>query len=149
MARDGGGYAPRVGKPPCANGHRVHVTNCSECHRESAAACVIPMSAATPINADMVTTLAIVPGFRIARALGVVTELSATSGWTAGWKGTTALEGAMNGLRRSAAAMGANGVVGPTSSTFAAGGGITNMLGPDAVGVLLVGTAVHLGPCTS
>ena len=37
---------------------------------------------------------------------------------------------------------GANAIVGLTCSTFGAGGGITSVLGGDAVGVMLMGTAV-------
>ena len=48
----------------------------------------------------------------------------------------------MSQLRQTAGALGANAIVGLSGSTFAAGGGITNMLGGDAVGVLLIGTAV-------
>ena len=39
---------------------------------------------------------------------------------------------------------GANAVVGLTGNTFGAGGGITSAIGGDAVGVLLMGTAVQI-----
>jgi|NGEPerStandDraft_6_1074524.scaffolds.fasta_scaffold360660_1 hypothetical protein len=55
------------------------------------------------VEADHVTTLQSLPGYRIARVLGVVTELSATSGLTATIKGNNALESGMAALRRSAA----------------------------------------------
>lgn len=89
-----------------------------------------------------VTTLQGIPGFRITRVLGVVTELAATSGFTANAKGNSALDSGMTALRHNAKTMGANSIVGLTSSTFSAGGGITSAFGGDAVGVLLMGTAV-------
>jgi uncharacterized protein YbjQ (UPF0145 family) len=85
--------------------------------------------------------LHVLPGYRILDVLGVVSELSATSGWTATSKGGTALQNAMEQLRRTAGSMGANAIVGLTGSTFGAGGGITSVFGGDAVGVLLIGTA--------
>lgn len=94
------------------------------------------------VDPKMVTTLQSLPGHRTVAVLGVVSELSATSGWTATSKGGTALENAMLQLRRTAASMGANAILGVVASSFGAGGGITNMLGGDAVGVLLLGTAV-------
>lgn len=94
------------------------------------------------VPAHQVTTLDALPGYRTVRALGVVTELSATSGLTATAKGTTALETGLFRLRQSAGEMEANAIVGLTSSSFGAAGGITGVLGGDAVGVLLIGTAV-------
>jgi uncharacterized protein YbjQ (UPF0145 family) len=98
-----------------------------------------------PIDAlplERVTTLHELPGYRIATVVGVVTELSATSGFTATSKGNVALDQAMANLRRTASERGANAVVGLSASTFGARGGVTGALGGDAVGVLLVGTAV-------
>jgi Uncharacterized conserved protein len=94
-----------------------------------------------PVPLAFVTTLDRIPGWVISRLLGVVTELNATSGFTATTKGNTALDTAMLNLRKSASALGANAILGLTSSTFGAHGGITNALGGDAVGVLLIGTA--------
>ena len=51
-------------------------------------------------------------------------------------------------LGRSAAAAGGNAIVGLRHSTFGAGGGITNALGGDAVGVMLIGTAVTVESVT-
>jgi uncharacterized protein YbjQ (UPF0145 family) len=90
----------------------------------------------------MMTTLAVVPGHRVTRSHGVVTELAATSGFTATAKGNVALDTAMENLRRSAARLNANAIVGLHSSAFGAAGGITSAFGGDAVGVLLMGTAV-------
>jgi uncharacterized protein YbjQ (UPF0145 family) len=98
------------------------------------------------VHLDRVTTLATLPGYLITKGLGVVTELSATSGLTATMKGTAALDAAMTALCSTAGAMRANAIVGLTSSVFGAGGGITSAFGGDAVGVLLVGTAVVVEP---
>ena len=94
------------------------------------------------VSPDMMTTLAGVPGHRVVRSHGVVTELAATSGFTATAKGNDALDTAMENLRRSAARLNANAIVGLHSSVFGAAGGITSAFGGDAVGVLLTGTAV-------
>jgi uncharacterized protein YbjQ (UPF0145 family) len=98
------------------------------------------------VRLDHVTTLQTLPGYTITRVLGVVTELSATSGLTATQKGTAALEAGMASLCVAAGAMGANAILGLTSSTFGAAGGITSTFGGDAVGVLLVGTAAVVEP---
>jgi uncharacterized protein YbjQ (UPF0145 family) len=98
------------------------------------------------IHPDKVTTLQNLPGYKTIRALGVVSELSAASGFTAGSKGATALERAMSTLRVRAEDMGANAIVALSASAFGAGGGITSALGGDAVGVLLVGSAVTVEP---
>lgn len=99
-------------------------------------------SGSNRVAVEMITTLDEVPGFRILRTCGVVTELTSHSGWTATTKGNVALDQAMESLRRSAALLSANAVVGLRSSVFGAGGGITGALGGDAVGVLLMGDAV-------
>jgi len=49
-------------------------------------------------------------------------------------------------LYERAADLGGNAVLGLVPSTFGAGGGITNALGGDAVGVLLLGTAAIVEP---
>lgn len=108
------------------------------------------VAGATPITVplDRVTTLPSLPGFSTMKVLGVVTELSATSGFTATMKGTAALDAGMAALCRSAGAMRANAILGLTSSAFGAGGGITSAFGGDAVGVLLIGTAAVVEPLT-
>jgi len=68
--------------------------------------------------------------------------LTSASGWTAKSKGNTALEGALGNLVDSAVELGANAIIGVQAATFGAGGGITNVVGGDAVGVLITGTAV-------
>ena len=119
---------------------------CNNCGRPADVADVISgdlMAAALgPIPASMITTLQALPGFRVTALLGVVNELTSASGWTAASKGNSALSAAMEGLNRSAKAMGANAVIGLSATTFGAHGGITSGFGGDAVGVLLLGTAV-------
>ncbi len=89
-----------------------------------------------------ITTLHALPGHRITAVHGVVSMLSGSSGFTATAKGNDALSGALSGLMARAAGMGGNAVVGLSGSTFGAGGGITSAFGGDAIGVLLLGTAV-------
>jgi hypothetical protein len=91
-----------------------------------------------------VSTLHSLPGHTTTEVLGVVTELSATSGLTATIKGGSALQNAMELLRQTAGIMGANAILGLSGSTFGAGGGITSAFGGDAVGVLLLGTAAKV-----
>jgi uncharacterized protein YbjQ (UPF0145 family) len=98
------------------------------------------------VQSERVTTLQELPGYRVTRVLGVVTDLSAASGFTASMKGQSALTDSMRRLRSNAAAMGANAVLALTSSAFGAAGGITSAFGGDAVGILLVGTAVVVEP---
>lgn len=98
--------------------------------------------AAVPLSRT--TTLQALPGHRVVRVHGLVTELVGAAGLTAGMKGREALSGATAGLRISAHEMGANAILGLTASTFGAGGGLTNVFGGDAVGVLLMGTAVFV-----
>jgi hypothetical protein len=106
----------------------------------------VPIDAS--IDPDHVTTLQCLPGYKTIRALGVVSELGAASGFTASSKGATALERAMFAISRSAEALGANAIVALSASSFGAGGGITSAFGGDAVGVLLVGSAVTVEPLT-
>lgn len=100
------------------------------------------------VPTDKVTTMTAVPGTEVVRSLGVVTALSSSSVWTAGHKGQTALDAALTRLRVSAHDMGANAVVGLQVSAFGAAGGVTSVVGGDAVGVVLVGTAVKVRPLT-
>lgn len=96
------------------------------------------------VPGDRVVTTPQLAGFHIVRVIGAVTELSATSGFTAAMKGNDALDDAMSKLRRTAAEAGANAIVGLTASVFGAKGGVTSAFGGDAVGVLLMGTAVYV-----
>ena len=110
--------------------------------------CLMPVSysarpaSSSEISREMVTTLSVVPGHRVVRSHGVVTELAATAGFTATSKGNFALDTAMENLRRSAFKLTANAIVGLHVAAFGAAGGITSAFGGDAVGVLLAGTAV-------
>lgn len=98
------------------------------------------------VDESMVCTTDVIPGHRIVSVLGIVTELSANSGWTATSKGNTALAESLQRLRLTAAGMGANAIVGLCGSPFGARGGVTSVVGGDAVGVLLLGTAVVAEP---
>lgn len=89
-----------------------------------------------------ISTSPTLAGFRIVKTHGLVSELASASGFTAQSKGNSALSGAVRGLVAAALGLEANAIVSVTASTFAAHGGITNALGGDAVGVLLMGTAV-------
>jgi uncharacterized protein YbjQ (UPF0145 family) len=102
----------------------------------------------TALATMQVTTLQTLPGFRITAVRDVVSVLSGSSGFTATTKGNDALAIAMKGLRQAAADIGGNAIVGLTGSTFGAGGGVTSVFGGDAVGVLLMGTAVTVEPVT-
>jgi uncharacterized protein YbjQ (UPF0145 family) len=99
------------------------------------------------IPPSRVTTISEFPGHRVVRVHGVVTEISSSSTWTAKAKGQAALEEATATLRAQAERLGANAVIGFGASMFGAGGGVTSIVGGDAVGVLLVGTAVTIEPC--
>lgn len=99
-----------------------------------------------PVSITRVTTLPELPGHRIVAVHGAVSFLSGAAGLTSGMKGNDALGKCFAGLVRAAADMGGNAVVGLTSSTFGAGGGLTNVFGGDAVGVLLLGTSVTVEP---
>lgn len=98
------------------------------------------------VSGSRVTTLAEIPGHRAVRVLGIISNLSASSGFTATTKGNTALGDALVRLREDAARMGANAIVGLSGGPFGAAGGITSAFGGDAVGILLMGTAVVVEP---
>lgn len=98
------------------------------------------------LSRSRVVTLSELPGHRITKVHGVVSGVGALSGWTAAEKGRGAVDRAFPDLLASAQQLGANAVIGLQGSPFGAGGGITNMLGGDAVGVLLIGTAVTAIP---
>lgn len=94
------------------------------------------------VDESMVCTTDQLPGHRIVSVLGIVTELSASSGWTATSKGNIALAESLQRLRLTAGGMGANAIVGLGGAPFGAKGGVTSVVGGDAVGILLLGTAV-------
>ncbi len=98
------------------------------------------------LNRSRVVTLSELPGHRITKVHGVVSGIGALSGWTATEKGRGAVDRAFPDLLAAAQQLGANAVIGLHGSPFGARGGITNMLGGDAVGVLLIGTAVTAIP---
>ena len=88
------------------------------------------------------TTLDHIHGYRVLKTLGVVSAVGAMSGWTAQAKGSTATRRSYGDLNARATELGANAVIGISASAFGAGGGITSIVGGDAVGVLYIGTAV-------
>jgi uncharacterized protein YbjQ (UPF0145 family) len=92
----------------------------------------------------VLTTIDYVPGHQITEVLGLVTQLVGSSGLTAGVKGREAKSGALRALKNSAISMDANAVIGIQFSAFGASGGLTNVFGGDAVGVLVSGTAVRI-----
>jgi hypothetical protein len=98
------------------------------------------------IPLSRIITLDNLPGHRVLAVLGLVTELTSASGWTAASKGSAALDQALPGLAKQAAARGANAIVGFNATTFGAHGGLTSGFGGDAVGILLMGTAVLVAP---
>jgi uncharacterized protein YbjQ (UPF0145 family) len=126
----------------------------TESDAEYCRSCLKPINALSTTGAGRhqfipltsVTTLQALPGHRINAVHGVVSMLSGSSGFTATAKGNEALSGALKGLMASAVAMGGNAIVGLSGSTFGAGGGITSAFGGDAVGVMLLGTAVTVEP---
>ena len=98
-------------------------------------------SAQAIVPPERITTLASLPGYRVVKVLGVVAEVTSASGWTAEQKGTAALSDGMRRLGNAGRAVGANAIIGLQASTFGARGGVTSVVGGDAVGVLLIGTA--------
>lgn len=130
--------------PRCGREYnRAKLGSCPACRARASADSGPPTPGySSGVSSSMVTTLPAVPGYTITRALGPVSVLSGSSGFTATSKGNTALNAAMKSLRESASAMRANAIVGLNASAFGASGGITSAFGGDAVGVLLVGTAV-------
>ena len=102
--------------------------------------------ASDEIPPHLVTTLQCPPGHRVVRGLGVASSLTSASGLTASMKGNDALGAAMSQLRTRAKELGGNAIVGLSQSSFGAAGGITSVMGGDAVGILLIGTVVHVEP---
>lgn len=101
---------------------------------------------ARPIPMAGMTTTPEFPGHRIVAVHGVVSEISSSSIWTAKKKGESAFEAATAGLREQADALGANAIIGLSAAAFGAQGGVTRVVGGDAVGVILLGTAVTIEP---
>ena len=97
------------------------------------------------ISREMMTTLPTLPGHAVLQNCGVVSVLTATSGWTAAAKGNEALGNAWQELSVAAGKQeGANAVVGIAAAPFAAKGGITSVVGGEAVGILITGSAVRV-----
>ena len=100
----------------------------------------------TLIDLKMISGRSEIAGYTIKENLGIATELTSASGWTAASKGNSALHRAFYGFIRNASKMGGNAIVSVSISTFGAGGGITSVVGGDAVGVLITGTVVKVEP---
>lgn len=101
---------------------------------------------AEPLPPERMTTLESLPNHRIVRVCGLVSYVSSDSGWTASTKGNNALEGAFQEIGRQGRSLQADAIVGVSISAFGARGGVTSMVGGDAVGIAIVGTAVVTEP---
>lgn len=104
------------------------------------------LSAQGMIQREMITTLSELPGYRIVKHHGIVSVVSSASGWTAAAKGQSAASQSWREIAMSAVALGGNAVVGIQLSAFGARGGITNVVGGDAVGVVVAGSVVTVEP---
>jgi len=82
-------------------------------------------------------------GYTIEKVFGIVNGIGSTAGRTSKNKGTDSYNSALAWLRYNAHEKGGNAVIGLRQSTYAASHG--GAFG-DAVGVVLSGTAVVLGP---
>ncbi|NRQ51562.1 hypothetical protein [Aeromicrobium stalagmiti] len=89
---------------------------------------------------QFITTLPTLPGYRIVRTVGIVTDAGTGSGATAKTKAARAYREAMDTLAVSGVSVGGNAIVGLTISSFGSSIGGTAM--GDAVGILLMGAAV-------
>ena len=127
------------------NGAEAH---CKECGKPIKVSSKKSAFAEETHKLDQITVVSTpdIPGHRVTAVLGLVTDLTGASGLTAGIKGREALTGALRGLRSAAHKKGANAIIGMNASVFGAGGGLTNVFGGDAVGVMLIGTAVIIEP---
>lgn len=129
----------------CSCGGRVDNAAAEAHHEARREAQAAALSESRVLN-DFITTLSEVPGHKTIRCLGLVTRLDSAAGLTAGDKGRDALADAENKFAAAARAMGANAIVGVQVSTFGARGGVTSVVGGDAVGVVFAGTAVVVEP---
>jgi uncharacterized protein YbjQ (UPF0145 family) len=95
----------------------------------------------TAVPTQFASTLESIPGYEVVEHHGVVGTVASTAGKRAVKKGSDSLQGAMQDLRERAWNQGANAIVGLHAAPFGASTG--GMMG-DAVGVLLLGTAVTI-----
>lgn len=93
------------------------------------------------VEASMISTLQSLPGFKLVRSLGIVSEFANASGPIASVKGDRAPERAMLRLREQAWSVGANAILGISINPSGAGMALTTKLGGDA-SLILMGTAV-------
>jgi uncharacterized protein YbjQ (UPF0145 family) len=95
----------------------------------------------TAVPRQFVSTIEAIPGYEIVEHHGVVGTVASTAGKKAGSKGFESLQSAQLALREGAWNQGANAIVGVHAAPFGASmGGVMG----DAVGVLLLGTAVTI-----
>ncbi len=104
---------------------------------------VVRVPDAVPL--ERITSLDAVPGRTVDRSLGAVTVIAAGGGWTAEHRGREALERAMSEIGAAAGRRGADAVVGLSVSAFGARSSVAALNG-DAIGIVLLGTAVVLEP---
>ena len=96
----------------------------------------------TAVPREFVSTLDSIPGYEITSHLGAIGTVSSTFGKGATNKGFESLQTSLHSLRTAAWERGANAIVGLHASPYGA-----KAYGPasgDAVGVLLLGTAVTI-----
>ena len=117
---------------------------CGKCKKKLAWRSKLDMQADEEDDDLILVTIEQIPGYEITEIVGLVSQLVGSSGLTAGVKGREAKSGALRALRESARKMDADAVIGINFSAFGAAGGLTNMFGGDAVGVLVSGTAVKI-----
>lgn len=101
------------------------------------------------VEDSMITTLESLPGYRLIRTLGVVSAIDSNAGFSARTKGRGAFSGTFNQLLEQAWSMVRNAVLGLSISSFGAGGGSTNVLGGDSVGMTVYRTAAIVEPAGS
>jgi uncharacterized protein YbjQ (UPF0145 family) len=125
------------------------VKHCGKCKQKIAWKSKVDIQAEEDNDDLILVTVDQIPGYEITEIVGLVSQLVGSSGLTAGVKGREAKSGALRALRESARKMDADAVIGINFSAFGAAGGLTNMFGGDAVGVLVSGTAVKIMKITN
>lgn len=83
------------------------------------------------------------PGYTITKVLGLVSSVDSDAVWTASSKGQNALDASLAALVVQARSLNADAIIGLHMAAYGARGGVTSMVGGDAVGVIVWGTAVQ------
>lgn len=83
------------------------------------------------------------PGYTITKVLGLVSSVDSDAVWTASSKGQNALDASIAALVAQAKSINADAIIGLHMAAYGARGGVTSMVGGDAVGVIVWGTAVQ------